>query len=145
MKSELILTTQAQARAARHEEGVSFQCAQCGAVKPVQTSGGTGYGYNAQDQIVCYACCTVNDKEQLKDRSKPFFAYINGEGNAIHTWSGGHLMKIARSRSCQLTRHSFWHSRDSFMSVHCVDVHGGHWHGRGSAGICIKLRPCKAS
>lgn len=54
-----VLTTQRQLRKTKHVEGTFFKCHQCKQVKPVQTSGGTGYGYDAKDRPVCYASAAV--------------------------------------------------------------------------------------
>lgn len=137
-----IIETAEQASQTRHVEGVSFRCSKCGAVKPVGTSGVTGYARTADgNAIICYECADRMQVAELKDRSKPFCAYVSSDGRAITTWSGGKLMTVIRSRPCQLTRRSNWHSRDSYMSIRARDVHGGEWCGRGSAGIAIKLRP----
>lgn len=139
-----IMTTQAELRNTKHEPGIYFLCDACKQSFPVQTSGGTGYGYRTRDddaKPVCYSCMDKLQIEDLKDRSKPFCAYV-GKG-IITTWTGGKLMTITKSRHCRLTRQSFTHDRRSYMSIHAVDVHGGHWAGRGSEGIVIKLRPVK--
>lgn len=146
----ITLTTQAELRAVKHEEGVCFLCDDCKQTKPVQTSGGTGYAFRPKsDKPICYPCADKRQIEDLKDRSQPFVAYLSLVskdsylGYKITTWTGGELMKVTSARPCELTRMSFTHSRNGYMSVHAVDVHGGHWHGRGSEGIAIKLRPCK--
>lgn len=127
----------------RNEQGVCFKCGHCGAVKPVRTNGGTGYGYatHESETPVCYECLDQLQIEELKNRNKRVLGYV-GDG-IITTWTGGKLMTITRSRPCELTRHSYMHSRRSYMSIHAVDVHGGHWAGRGSNGVLIKLRPVK--
>ena len=61
----MVITTQAQARETKHENGVSFRCSVCGEIKPVQTEGGTGYGYDANGFVVCYACCGKQDREDM--------------------------------------------------------------------------------
>jgi hypothetical protein len=61
----------------------------------------------------------------------------------VTTWTGGELMRVTRAMPCKLTRQSFIHEKRGFLSIHAVDTHGGHWHGRGSEGVAIKLRPCK--
>lgn len=138
-----VLETQEQLRDAKHVEGLQFKCGDCQQVKPVQTSGGTGYGYMpGSNKPVCYDCCNKREIESLKDRSKPFVAYV-GKGDSITTWTGAKLMTITRAWPCQLTRRSFTHGKN-YLSIHAVDVHGGHWAGRGSEGIAIKLRPVKA-
>lgn len=106
--------------------------------------GGTGYATlrKPKGARVCYSCADKRQREELKDRSKPFVAYVSG--NLITSWTGGVLMHVVERRTCKLTRPSFTHDRRSFCSVRAKDVHGGHWYGRGSDGIAIKLRPCKA-
>ena len=80
--------------------------------------------------------------EDLKDRGRPFWAYLSGD--KVTTWTGGKLMTVTRSNRCQLTRQSFAHDSRSYRSIHAVDIHGGHWAGRGSDGIAIRLRPVKS-
>lgn len=103
---------------------------------------GTGYADFDDGSRVCYPCADKRQVADLKDRSKPFSAYV-GENNTVTTWTGGKLMTITRAWPCQLTRQSFMHSASGYLSIHAVDVHGGHWAGRGSAGMAIKLRPVK--
>lgn len=119
----------------------TFVCADCGQKFEIKTSGGTGYAVKPDGKRICYGCADKRQIADLKDRSKPFVAYVSSDGARITTWTGGTLMRITRSNACRLTRQSFTHDRNSYMSVHAVDVHGGHWSGRGSAGIAIKLRP----
>ena len=118
-------------------------CAECNAVFPQTPAGGgaAGYAVAPDGRHICYACADVREIAQLKDRSKPFYAYV-GKG-IITTWTGGKLMTITASRPCALTRASNWHDKGSFKSIHAVDVHGGHWTGRGSEGLAIKLRAVK--
>lgn len=138
----MTLTTQSELRATKHTEGVCFLCDDCKTIKPVQTNGGTGYAYMPNsDKPICYNCADKRQIEDLKDRSKSFYAYL-GKG-VVTTWTGGKLMTVKWSRRCELTRRSNWHSRESYVSIHAVDVHGGHWTGRGSEGLAIKLRPVK--
>jgi len=141
----IVLTTQAELRSAKHTAEVHFLCSCCGETKPVNSgkdSCGTGYYYNSKNEPICYPCADKLQVEDLKDRSKPFCAYV-GKGNEITTWTGGKLMTIMRAWPCKLTRQSFTHDRNGYLSIHAVDVHGGHWAGRGSEGIAIKLRPVK--
>ena len=115
-------------------------CSDCGA--PFVASDCTpGYATLQNRRRVCYLCCDKRQREDFKDRSEPFFAYLAGD--KITTWTGGHLMNVTRSRPCRLTRLSFTHEKRGYRSIHAVDVHGGHWSGRGSDGIAIKLHPVK--
>lgn len=52
-------------------------------------------------------------------------------------------MDVIDRRPCKLTRLSFTHDRNGYVSIHAVDKHGGHWVGRGSDGIAIRMRPVK--
>lgn len=123
-------------------EPKTFYCSDCRTVHPILTSGGTGYATLPNEDKVCYPCADKREIEELKDRSKPFCAYV-GKGNSITTWTGGKLMTITRAWPCTLTRQSFTHDRKGYLSIHAVDIHGGHWAGRGSEGMAIKLRPVK--
>lgn len=138
-----ILKTESELRNTRHADGIGFLCGCCKKTFPVQTDGAAGYAYFSEygDKPICYVCANKIEVEHLKDRSKPYVGYL-GDG-VVTTWTGGELMKITMIRGCTLTRRSHWHSRDSFCSVHAVDPHGGHWAGRGSEGIAIRMRPVK--
>jgi len=120
-------------------------CADCGQPFPVQPAGSCTTGYATlpkTEQRICYPCADKREIEELRDRSKPFCAYV-GNGT-ITSWTGGRLMTITRATPCALTRQSWTHDRRHFKSIHAVDVHGGHWAGRGSVGVVIKLRPVKS-
>lgn len=113
------------------------KCGNAFPVHPPGYTGGTGYATLPNGEHICYPCADAQQREELKDRSKPFVAYV-GKAGDITTWTGGHLMKIVRVRPCKLTRFSYMHGKH-YSSIHAVDVHGGHWAGRGSEGIAIKL------
>jgi hypothetical protein len=105
-------------------------------------TGGTGYATTQEGKRICYACATAQQVEQLKDRSRPFVAYVGEGGKTITDWTGGHLMNVVERRPCKLTRPSNWHGKD-FATYWGKDVHGGLWMGRGSPHIAIKMRPVK--
>ena len=118
-------------------------CADCGASFPQHPPGHCGrigYATLPDGNRICYPCADKRQIEELKDRSKPFVAYV-GKG-ILTSWTGGKLMAITSARPCCLTLPSNWHGKD-FASIHAVDVHGGHWAGRGSEGVAIKMRPVK--
>lgn len=61
-----IIENQAQAIDTHHIDGVMFRCSECSEVKPVETSGGTGYAWpagpdNPEAKPICYACCGKRD------------------------------------------------------------------------------------
>jgi hypothetical protein len=133
-----ILETPAQAASARHTEGVSFRCHDCGEVKPVQTSGGTGYARCTDpdgEHLVCYACTDKRQTAELLTRDT-FTGYISGDGRNLTTWTGGILGRISFG-----SRHPW--SRERYY-VRAYDVHGQSWHGTGANSMWCNLRKCKA-
>ena len=123
----------------------TWQCESCGTIAEFSAANscGTGYAVTSDNRMTCYSCARARSIEALRDRSRSFVAYISSDGRSITDWSGGMLARVTDSRPCLLTRASHWHDRHSYRSIHAVDPHGGHWHGRGSPGVCITLRPCK--
>jgi hypothetical protein len=119
-----------------------IHCANCGAVCPPAPpqGGASGYAITQDNRKICYSCSDNMQREELKDRSRPFFAYVSSDGKEITTWTGGKLMTVTISRPCQLTRQSFLHDRRAYRSIRARDIHGKNWAGRGSAGIAIKMR-----
>lgn len=111
---------------------------------PTTTEGpGAGCAIDGDGRTLCYACANEHARSELLDRSKPVVAYLSGDERTVTTWSGGVLGYVIRCVPCALTRPSFTHDRRSYRSVRVSDVHGNTWYGRGSAGIAIRLRPCK--
>jgi len=124
-------------------EAGQTHCA-CGAAFPIHEKGycgSSGYAVLPDGRKICYACADKQQIEELQDRSKPFGAYVSGDGQTITSWTGGRLMDVTQSWPCTLTRRSNWHSSKSYRSFRARDVHGKLWYGRGSAGVCITLRP----
>lgn len=116
----------------------------CGAAFPIHPTGycgAAGYAIVTDGSKICYACADKAQIGELKTR-QPFVAYVSSDGQSITTWTGGKLMTVTRSTPCALTRQSFTHDHRSYKSIRARDVHGKNWYGRGSAGICITLRPC---
>lgn len=122
------VTTQAQLRDAVHAEGLTFKCGDCGKIKPVQTNGGTGYGYaddSPDSPPICYECCGKRDAEAMERDGKAILYLIRGgDGKLkITNWPG------------TLTVHSqfeYRKSRNNFGAPR-TDVwfrfNGRDWHG----------------
>lgn len=103
----MILETQGQLRNQKHEPGVQFRCGQCGAVKDVQTSGGTGYGYakhtdDDNEKPICYACCGENDKKAMVERGR-YTLYYNQSTAEIVNWPGSLRFRCTRSMGSRFT------------------------------------------
>ncbi len=121
----------------------TFFCSDCGNTFPIKGVTSPGYAVTRDEKKICYDCATKRDILELKDRSKPFCAYVSSDSKTITNWPGRQLMTVTHSEPCKLTRQSFTHDRKSYRSIWAKDVHGGMWYGRGSASILIKLRPIK--
>lgn len=96
-----VLYTQAQAHATKHVEGVFFQCDRCRFIKPVQTEGGTGYGYPAgSDRMHCFACCGQTDRlDMIKTGKATLYLSKDGNGWKITNWPGTLTIKPSHVRS----------------------------------------------
>lgn len=129
-------------------------CHECHVPLPVVDPRGftSGYGCSAgvivgetrdgvkieQSNAICYACCHAHDVAELRDKSKPFTAYISSDGKQITNWPGAALMRITAETS---GRAGFGGEMHYWRAV---DVHGQHWHGKNSGrGMCVNLRACK--
>jgi hypothetical protein len=114
----------------------------------------TGYGTDpVSGETHCYDCCTAQDVESLKDRSRPFAGYVKlSENNRamvrtslpphgiITNWPGRRLMTIVEARK---VGHNL-RACPSLLFVRARDSHGGMWSGRGSGdGMAIRLHPRK--
>lgn len=100
----------------------------------------SGYATTPDKRRICYACADARQREDLKDRSKPFGAYLSDDGRKVTTWTGGELMTVTRETDWRI----FGSSRNRGSCVSATDCHGKRWHGRGAGrGMCITLRPCK--
>lgn len=116
-----------------------FRCCDCGAVRmfPVN-SGITGYARVDGNQLCCYDCCDKRQREDMRDRSKPFYAYLSS-GREVTTWTGG---KLGTVYSYSQSR-SGWHG-GTIARFHVRDVHGQWWQGRGAGkSMACTLRPMK--
>jgi hypothetical protein len=121
-----VLTTQAQLRKAKHVEGLEFRCAMCGEVKPVQTNGGTGYGYGFEgklkDKPVCYECCGKLDRERMEHDGVATMYLTKRDGRWFVTnWPG----TLAFPAGVQVGRHNMAGKRyDAWFTMG-----GFQWHG----------------
>lgn len=129
-----ILETPAQAKETRHVPGVFFRCHDCHAVKPVQTSGGTGYAY-INDALICYACADKREAADLLTADR-FTGYVSGDGRHLTTWTGGKLGTLS------LGAFHPWSRDRQYVRAH--DLHGQSWHGTGAPSMWCNLRKCKA-
>ena len=143
-----LLITAAQASQFRHVPEnfpAGFVCSCCNEALHLPNPGercSTGYARGAADELICYPCADNLQRAAMLDRSHPVGAYIASDGRAVTTWTGGILGRVSYWTRCELTRRSRMHGTH-YRSIHVIDVHGAHWHGRGSPGLAVSLRPCK--
>lgn len=99
----------------------TFDCSVCGQAKPVPTdSCTTGYGYDAENRKVCFACCAIRDKAQMDADGKTVL-YL-GE-NEVTNWPGTLRYRVWRM---VIGRHNMAGKR---FDVWFHDHLGKSWHG----------------
>lgn len=78
----------------------TFICSVCNQEKPTQASGGTGYGYDKNDNKICYVCCGQIDKEEMQKtgRATLYLTQENGQ-NKVTNWPGTLVFKPYYSKT----------------------------------------------
>jgi hypothetical protein len=113
--------------------GDTLVCAETGKTFIAAVDGCSfNYARNREGQVFSDEGVHVRECRELLDRSRPFYAYISGNGKHITGWKGNVLGTVTKeTRGKKLT------------SIRATDVHGGAWNGRGEGrGMCITLRAC---
>lgn len=121
--------------------GSSFFCATCWRIFPLdpKSPGARGYGIDAGGGMHCYSCCHLRDISQLKDRTKPFGAYLSSDGKTVSTWPGDALGTV---HSHGVARNG-WHGSE-IHRFHVQDAHGAWWQAWGPGkGMYCTLRAIK--
>lgn len=123
--------------------GDTVTCAETGRAFVVARDGcSVNYATTPAGEILSDIGVDIRERRELLDRSKPFAGYLSSDGKRFTGWKGNILGTVTRSTLCRLSRWSSVHGK-YIRAVQVRDVHGGMWHGRGSEGICITLRPLK--
>ena len=91
-----IIESAAQAKATTFRGLVAFRCSACHTVKPVKHSGGTGYGYDRDDNLVCYACCSERDKRDMRANGR---ATLYLSQDKVTNWPGTLAFPVAERRT----------------------------------------------
>lgn len=140
MTFSTLIENRAQSANVRHTQNVGFLCSTCWHHLPVQSNGlGTGYGSDNESRLHCYQCCGKRDREALKDRSCPFFAYVSSDGRSVSNWPGAPLGAVHDYAE----HRTGWHGSTQ-ARFRVRDVHGQWWSGRGPGrGMYCTLRPMK--
>ena len=103
----------------------------------------TNYAKNGKGEVFSDEGVDIREKRELLDRTKPYYAYVNGDGKLITGWKGNKLAEVYQSWSIALAGNSHFHSNKSYKFFRVRDIHGKCWYGRGSVGLCITLYPYK--
>lgn len=112
-----------------------WRCATCNGL----FSDSDPFGEDHEGNMHCYGCCHARDLEQLRDRSRPFLGYVNGDGQRFTNWPGRELGRVVASSRYRGGWQGSW--------IYCYtirDAHGAYWHGRGPGpGMHLKIRASK--
>lgn len=120
-------------------------CVETGEAFTVARSGiSFNYAVTATGGVVSDAGVDIRERRALLDRSRPFCCYLSLDGRNVTGWKGNVLGAVVLSSTVSLSRWSALHG-NTMRAVRVRDVHGGLWHGRGSAGVAITLRAMKGA
>lgn len=100
----------------------TFHCCQCKQDKPLQTEGGTGYGYNQQRETICYECCGKNDEKELNEMPIGAKTIQYFDGTHVVNWPG--TLKI-KPRYQRTGKHNIARIRIDFWFT----FNGNNFHG----------------
>lgn len=108
----------------------TFKCSRCKETKPVQTEGGTGYGWQGQGSArrkVCFACCADFDRASMA-RTGEAMLYLTESSPAhycgeVTNWPGTLRFEVVSRKG---GGHNIAGTR---TDVWFVDHTGARWHG----------------
>jgi hypothetical protein len=130
---------------ASHEVGARVTCAETGRAFIVSRDGCSfNYASNTKGETLSDEGVNLREVRELLDRSRPFGCYLSSDGKRATGWKGNTLGAVVHASPVTLTRRSVWHG-SHMLAVRVRDVHGAMWHGRGSPGVLINLRPMKGA
>lgn len=119
--------------------GDTLTCAVTGKTFTAQRTGCTfNYAQDSAGRPVSDEGVELSNQRAMLDRTKPVGLYVSQDGRHVTGWKGDIVGNITRS---SVSRGNFG---GSLMHVRVLDMHGGHWYGKGAGrGMYITLRPCK--
>ena len=121
--------------------GETVECAETGKRFTVETDGFTfNYACDQAGNVYSDEGVDLRERRALLDRSKPFTCYLSSDGKRVTGWKGNTLGHVTQSSTSRTGFHG-----SSLTHVRVTDIHGAHWHGKGSGrGMCITIRPSKS-
>ena len=119
------------------EEQIGQVCSRCGEVIPTHAEGGIGYAIDEEGNLVCFACCAVQDHEyMIKHGVIDLFLTKQTEGWVIQNWPGTLVIPALRVNE---GRHN-WAGVQRHVWFR---YEGEDWHGfqvGNSSEICLCKR-----
>jgi len=86
-----------------------FECTHCKRIKPIQVSGGTGYGINNDNKKVCYVCCAKLELANMLETGKAVLYFCKDK---VTDWSGELSFKVLEQRNSRhnmaRVRYDYW-------------------------------------
>ena len=103
----------------------------------------TNYARDSKGNIYSDEGVNITELEEIKNRSKPFTAYLSGDGKHITGWKGNELMRTIYAYKSN-AGFTGWHKDGGQTIVRAIDNQGFEWYGRNAGkGMIITLRPAK--
>jgi len=78
-----------------------FECTHCKRIKPIQVSGGTGYGINKDNEKVCYVCCAKQELETMVETGKAVLYFCKDK---VTDWAGELSFKVLEQRTSRWSK-----------------------------------------
>lgn len=126
------------------EIGETVTCAETGKQFTIAHDGEHTFNYalGHDGRIFSNEGVDLAERRELLDRSRPFTGYISSDGKSLTGWKGNVLGRVVSSSTVRVAQWSAFHGK-TMNAYRIRDCHGAMWHGRGSAGMSINIRPMK--
>lgn len=119
--------------------GETLTCAETGKQFAAAKDGCSfNYAWDQHGHILSDEGVNIRQHRELLDRSKPYGAYLSGQGRLIVGWNGNVLGYVIDAHPIAVRCHD-----GQIHAVKVRDIHGGLWYGRAVPGCRITLRPAK--
>jgi hypothetical protein len=122
------------------KEGDQFRCHRFGDVHTVgPAKSGPHFVRVKHGWLYSVEGWNANVDELMRAHAEDISAYLSQDGVTVTSWLGRQLATVTLLKPAK-------HNRivdDNYYTFRAVDTHGGHWHGRGSKGMAVTLKPSK--
>jgi len=98
----------------------------------------TGTAHLPDGREVCWECADTIQRDAMVSETK-LLAYLNSDGTALQTWSGGILARVTSNVAHKVGFHG---STRHYLTA--IDPTGKKWHGTSpGTGMYAKMRASK--